>query len=67
MYYFNVETEETTWTRPFGADVRPMSAKDAALRKQDLLASTNYGGTASGWGRTPTPTASEASGSPRRW
>ena len=45
-----------------------MSAKDAALRKRDLLKSTNYAGPRSQWGRTPS--GSEASesvaGSPRR-
>ena len=68
VYYFNVQTEETTWTRPFGEEIRPMSAKDAALRKRDLLKSTNYAGPRSQWGRTPS--GSEASesvaGSPRR-
>ncbi|KAH8072202.1 exonuclease [Aureococcus anophagefferens] len=53
VYYFNVQTEETTWTRPFGEEIRPMSAKDAALRKRDLLKSTNYAGPRSQWGRTP--------------
>ncbi|KAH8074396.1 exonuclease [Aureococcus anophagefferens] len=68
VYYFNVQTEETTWTRPFGEEIRPMSAKDAALRTRDLLKSTNYAGPRSRWGRTPS--GSEASesvaGSPRR-
>ena len=37
VYYFNHVTEVTTWARPRDAEVRPMSAKDAARRREDLL------------------------------
>jgi len=37
VYYFNHVTEVTSWTRPRDVDVRPMSAKDAARRRADLL------------------------------
>ena len=37
VYYFNHVTEVTTWARPNNEDVRPMSAKDAARRREDLL------------------------------
>ena len=36
VYYFNHVTEVTTWARPRDAEVRPMSAKDAARRREDL-------------------------------
>ena len=37
VYYFNHVTEVTTWARPNNEEVRPMSAKDAARRREDLL------------------------------
>ncbi|KAJ1461951.1 hypothetical protein M885DRAFT_200557 [Pelagophyceae sp. CCMP2097] len=38
IYYFNINTEETSWKMPAG-DYRPMSEKDRALRRKETGAS----------------------------